>query len=178
MTANKRGAGKGGFAVVWRAGRVWPALPDRDRSGSFARRMTPTQIGLILAFGIILGCNNNPKSAANGLDFAEVDSQAKAEVRLQRGELEKTYLFPPMFGGKADSRNVVYVPVGFGSVKSNIDSNIIRPLIAEGKVTHYEAIPEYQGKSFVPIAIKIIASDPSSFTSTIKIWGGALTQKP
>jgi hypothetical protein len=29
--ANKRGAGKGGVAVLWRAGRVWPALPDRGR---------------------------------------------------------------------------------------------------------------------------------------------------
>jgi hypothetical protein len=29
---NKRGAGKGGLAVLWRAGRAWPALPDRERS--------------------------------------------------------------------------------------------------------------------------------------------------
>jgi hypothetical protein len=27
---NKRGAGKGGSAVLWRAGRAWPALPDRQ----------------------------------------------------------------------------------------------------------------------------------------------------
>jgi hypothetical protein len=32
MRHNKRGAGKGGFAVLWRTGRVWPALPDRERS--------------------------------------------------------------------------------------------------------------------------------------------------
>ena len=31
-TANKRGAGKGGFAVLCRAGRSCPALPDRERS--------------------------------------------------------------------------------------------------------------------------------------------------
>ena len=29
--ANKRGAGKGGTAILWRAGRAWPALPDRER---------------------------------------------------------------------------------------------------------------------------------------------------
>jgi hypothetical protein len=29
--ANKRGAGKGGVAGLWRAGRAWPALPDRER---------------------------------------------------------------------------------------------------------------------------------------------------
>ena len=28
---NKRGAGKGGTGVLWRVGRAWPALPDRDR---------------------------------------------------------------------------------------------------------------------------------------------------
>lgn len=28
---NKRGPGKGGVAVVWRAERARPALPDRDR---------------------------------------------------------------------------------------------------------------------------------------------------
>jgi hypothetical protein len=32
--ANKRGAGKGGLAVLWRAGRAWPALPDRERSAA------------------------------------------------------------------------------------------------------------------------------------------------
>ena len=31
-SANKRGAGKGGFAVLWHDGRAWPALPDRERS--------------------------------------------------------------------------------------------------------------------------------------------------
>jgi len=28
---NKRGAGKGGIAVLWRAGPAWPAQPDRER---------------------------------------------------------------------------------------------------------------------------------------------------
>jgi hypothetical protein len=31
MKANKRGAGKGGIAVLMHAGRAWPALPDRER---------------------------------------------------------------------------------------------------------------------------------------------------
>jgi hypothetical protein len=28
---NKRGAGKGGFAVLWRAEHSCPTLPDRER---------------------------------------------------------------------------------------------------------------------------------------------------
>jgi hypothetical protein len=34
-TPNKRGAGKGGAVVSWRAGRAWPALPDRERSAAW-----------------------------------------------------------------------------------------------------------------------------------------------
>jgi hypothetical protein len=30
--ANKRGAGKGGIAVLLHAAGAWPALPDRERS--------------------------------------------------------------------------------------------------------------------------------------------------
>jgi hypothetical protein len=45
--ANKRGAGKGGFAVLWRAGRSCPAMPDRERSAAFARMHVRPQRFLI-----------------------------------------------------------------------------------------------------------------------------------
>lgn len=53
--------------------------------------------------------------------------------------------------------------------------NIVMPLVQAGKARHYNAIPEYEGKSFVPIAIKVTASDPGDFTYKIKIWGAALS---
>jgi hypothetical protein len=31
LAPNKRGAGKGGLAVLLRAERAWPDLPDRER---------------------------------------------------------------------------------------------------------------------------------------------------
>jgi hypothetical protein len=86
------------------------------------------------------------------------------------------FLLPQEFGGTDDPRNIVYVPRGFVTVKSDIDANIIKPLVAEGKVTEYQATPEYQGKSFIPIAIKIVASNPGSFNSTINIWSKALAK--
>ena len=52
---NKRGAGKGGVADLWRAGPSWPALPDRERS---AMVHLPRMItSLILALGLI-GCRS------------------------------------------------------------------------------------------------------------------------
>jgi len=115
------------------------------------------------------------KSAVpNGPEFSGIDSQAKAEARVAAGDLERLFLLPPEFGGTDDARNIVFVPVGFAAIKARMDTNIIHPLAAEGKVTEYRAEPEYQGRSFVPIAIKILASAPGSFTATIKIWGKAL----
>ena len=85
----------------------------------------------------------------NGPDFTDTDSLAKAEARFQRGELEKLLLLPAEFGGTNDPRNVVYVPVGFVAIKSGIDQNVIKPLAAQGKITEYQASPEYQDRSFI-----------------------------
>jgi len=113
----------------------------------------------------------------NGPDFSGIDSREKAEELFRNGDLEKLYLMPLEFGGTDDPLNTLYVPVGLADVKSGIDNNVIGSLAAEGKITQYKAIPEYQGQSFIPIAIKIIASDPGEFIHYIKIWGEALTRE-
>jgi hypothetical protein len=112
----------------------------------------------------------------NGPDFSWIDSREKAEELFQRGDLEKLFLMPLEFGGLDGPLNTLYVPIGVASIKWGIDNNVIGPLVATGKITHYKACPEYQGKSFIPIAIKIVASDPGDFTTTINIWGEALSR--
>jgi hypothetical protein len=109
-----------------------------------------------------------------GPDFSAIDSLEKAEELFRRGDLEKLFLMPLVFGGEDSPDNTLYVPVGVADIKSGIDNNVIAPLAADGKVTQYKAMPEYQGESFIPIAIKIVASDPGEFSSTINIWGEAL----
>jgi hypothetical protein len=109
-------------------------------------------------------------------DFSRIDSQAKAENMFRRGELEKLHLMPLEFGGEDNPLNTLYVPIGFAEIKMRIDRNIIAPLVSAGKVKRYEAVPEYQGKSFIPIAIKITASNPGEFSSLIRIWGKALSR--
>ena len=112
----------------------------------------------------------------NGPDFSEIDSREKAEELFRRGELEKLFLMPLEFGGQGIPLNTLYVPVGVAAIKAGIDNTVIGPLAAEGRITKYTATPEYQGKSFIPIAIKIVASDPGEFSTTIAIWGAALTR--
>src|SRR5262245_46380294 len=111
----------------------------------------------------------------HGPDFSDIDSREKAEALFRRGGLEKLFLMPLEFGGQDNPLNTLYVPVGVADIKAGIDNNVIGPLAAEGKITKYTAKPEYQGKSFIPIAINITASDPGHFTTTINIWGGAQT---
>lgn len=83
---------------------------------------------------------------------------------------------PLEFGGIDDPLNVVFVPVGIAAVKAGIDQNVIAPLVEEGRVSRYTATPEYQGRSLIPIAIRVEASDPGQFSSTINIWGDALAR--
>jgi hypothetical protein len=114
------------------------------------------------------------KPASKGPDFSDVDSQKKAEALYRKGQLEKLLLLPPEFGGEDIAGNTLYVPVGVAAIKKRIDMNIIGALVNEGKVRRYTAEPEYQGDSFIPIALKITAWDPGEFTTTINIWGEAL----
>jgi hypothetical protein len=112
-----------------------------------------------------------------GPDFSAVDSQAKAEALFRQGQLEQLFLMPLEFGGQDIPQNVLYVPLGVAEVKSRIDLNVIGPLVAEGKITQYDVAPEYQGNSFIPIALAIKAWDPGEFTTTINIWGEALARE-
>jgi hypothetical protein len=125
---------------------------------------------------LMFGWSKKTSSAPNGPDFSEIDSQAKAEELFRQGDLEKLFLMPLEFGGQDMPLNTLYVPIGVGAIKAGIDNNVIRPLAAKGKITKYTATPEYQGKSFIPIALKIVASNPGEFSSTINIWGEALAR--
>ena len=91
----------------------------------------------------------------SGPDFSHVDSVAKARELFGRGQLEQLFLLPLEFGGEDVPPNVVYVPAGIAAVKSGIDRDVIGPLVAEGKITSYSATPEYQGRTVIPIAIRI-----------------------
>ena len=115
--------------------------------------------------------------ATSGPDFSHVDSQEKAEALYRQGDLEKLFLMPLEFGGQDNALNVLYVPIGVSAIKQRMDVNTIQPLIEAEKVSQYKAEPEYQGESFVPIAVKITAWNPGEFTATINIWGEALARE-
>jgi hypothetical protein len=75
-----------------------------------------------------------------------------------------------------DNSNSAQYPVrpgGLGGREGGIDQNVVAALAAKGTVTRYSATPEYQGSSFIPTAIRIVASDPGEFSIVINIWGEA-----
>ena len=114
---------------------------------------------------------------SGGPDFSAVDSQKKAEELHRQGVLHKLLLMPAEFGGAEIPENVVFVPEFAVELKAQIDLDIIRPLIEQGTVRRYFAAPEYEGNSFIPCNIRIVASDPGQFEASVAIWGKALQQK-
>lgn len=119
----------------------------------------------------------DPGPPAHGPDFSNVDTREKALSLVEEGQLEALYLMPPEFGGPEDPGNIVYVPIGIADIKHGIDLNIIAPLVESGDIQNYSAAPEYRGRSYIPMAIKIEASDPKRFESEINIWGEALDRE-
>jgi hypothetical protein len=122
----------------------------------------------------MFGFSRKQPAEPTGPDFSAIDSRAKAEELVRRGELEKLFLMPVEFGGEDTPQNTLFVPIGIARIKWGVDNNVVKPLVAEGKVSKYTATPEYHGRSFIPIAIKIVAYDPADFSTTINIWGEAL----
>lgn len=122
----------------------------------------------------MLGWFRKDVPKANGPDFSGIDSSARAEEAFRRGELAKLFLMPLEFGGQDIPPNTLYVPAWVTEAKERIDHDVIAPLVQEGKVTSYSAVPQYQGASFIPGAIRIVASNPGEFSTTIAIWGDAL----
>lgn len=114
-----------------------------------------------------------PAASNTGPDYGSVDF-ASAEEMVRKGTLRKILLLPKRFGGQDVPRNVVFVPPFAADAKDHIDIDVIPPLIAQGKVEQYEAIPKYQGKSVVPSAIVILATRPTTFRAVVKIWGEGL----
>jgi hypothetical protein len=108
-----------------------------------------------------------------GPDFSGVDSREKAEAQCRSGTLVRMLLLPGRFGGQDLPQNAVYVPTWAAEMKASLDEGVIASLVADGKVTRYAASPEYEGRSFVPTAIHIEASEPGRFSQTIVIWGKA-----
>ncbi|HEY4372917.1 MAG TPA: hypothetical protein VGN52_13395 [Burkholderiales bacterium] len=115
-----------------------------------------------------------PLDAPPGPDFSSVDTLAKAQELHRQGVLTPVFLMPPEFGGEDVAFNIVYVPPFAAEMKSHLDTNVIREMVAQGQATCYTAQPGYQGESFVPAFITVEASDPGSFRSVIRIWGEGL----
>lgn len=110
-----------------------------------------------------------------GPDYSDVD-KTQAAAMLADGRLAKLLLLPQMFGGQDVPENVVPVPPSVLEEKERIDQEIVRPLALERRVTRYQANPCYDGDSFVPTAIEIVASGAHDFRALVRIWGSGLTE--
>ena len=107
----------------------------------------------------------------SGPDFSDVDQQAAAELGRQ-GVLVPLYMMPLRFGGEESAQNCLFVPPVVVALKDRCD-DMVEDLLRQEKVNGYQCLPEYQGESFVPVSITVIAKMKGEpvFTQRIRIWG-------
>lgn len=86
------------------------------------------------------------EEAASRPDYSEVNTNEKVQRLVASGELVPLLLLPEAFGGTPIRENTTYVPPYAAELKRDFDQNVIMPLAAERKVTHYRADPEYAGR--------------------------------
>ena len=115
------------------------------------------------------------KSSKSGSkpDFSNVDSLEKAKQLEKEGILEKVLLLPKELNGKDVKENVVYVPVGISEAMQSITNIIVGCLEGGMTLTKLEIKPLYNGNSFVPSSIVVIADNDEHkeiLNSEVEIW--------
>jgi hypothetical protein len=83
-------------------------------------------------------------------------AQAELDSLLARGVVRRVFLFPEMFGGTDDPRNVTWLPLTSIKEKEQFDSQV-RDAVDRGEVVHYTATPSFGGISKVPIRLTLTA---------------------
>lgn len=109
---------------------------------------------------------------AQGPDFSSVDSREKALELYKQGQLEKAYLFPLELGGHDVEANIVYLPIGLGAMKKQLDGTAMK-LAEDGLISKLTVEPIYKGTSFIPAKILIKGSHPNrtgTFEPVLEIW--------
>ena len=109
-----------------------------------------------------------------GPDYSAIDSGAKIRVLVEKGELVPMLLFDASMGGTNRPENVVFVPAWVVARKAEIDETVVKPMVLAGKGVEYACTPRYEGNSFVPNSIEIVAANPGRFELVIDIWGTAI----
>lgn len=109
---------------------------------------------------------------AQGPDFSDVDSREKAQELAKQGKLEKAFLFPIELGGHDVETNVVYLPIGVGAMKKQLDGTILK-LAQDGVISKLTVEPVYKGNSFIPAKIVMKGSHPDRpgrFEPVLEVW--------
>ncbi|OKL49331.1 hypothetical protein BM477_04960 [Boudabousia marimammalium] len=113
------------------------------------------------------------KRRPQGPDFSDIKSLEDARTAAKSGRLRAIFIVPQLLGGVENPANVLYVPDSVAGLKDRADDAVFAAAQA-GKVARYECTPQYEGDSFVPVALQIEALDSAGnavVSHRIGIWG-------
>lgn len=103
--------------------------------------------------------------------YSDLIKEKKQEL-IDNGSLKPIYLIDIRFGGSDKIDNIVYVPANIVTIKENIDNELENFLLQGRKITNYNCIPKYKGKSSIPCEIKITAriDNNEQYERKINVW--------
>jgi hypothetical protein len=76
---------------------------------------------------------------------------------MSRGAVREVLLLPAELGGIREPRNITYLPPDAMAEKLAFDAKVHQAIAAGDKV-NYEAVPQYEGNSFVPATLRLSAT--------------------
>jgi hypothetical protein len=94
--------------------------------------------------------------ADNDFERRRVAAKAELDDLLARGLVQPVFLFPAMFGGTDDPRNVTWLPPACIREKEQFDQQVLRE-VERGQEVAYTATPAYSGDSMVPSQVHLTA---------------------
>jgi hypothetical protein len=103
------------------------------------------------------------------IDYATIDSLAKAKELETSKQLVKHYLFPLELGGQENALNLVYITQVADNAKKIVDAKMDK-MLEDGEDIRYAAKPEYIGASFIPSKILVTVTGDKSMVEVIDIW--------
>ena len=86
--------------------------------------------------------------------YDSADTLENAMELVRDGLLFQIYCIPYSFGGQRVESNMLYVPDAAAERKRKIDS-MMDELAAQGVISVYDCVPQYNGKSLVPVKLVI-----------------------
>jgi hypothetical protein len=106
------------------------------------------------------------------IESRKAAARRELDSLLASGHVQRVLLFPSIFGGTDDPRNVSWLPPACIQEKEQFELQVRQAMERSGEPVEYTATPIYSGDSMAPVEIRLTASN-----ATVK-FGHVIDARP